>query len=224
MILRWLIVVLLSTFGTAQTAPGKYQQKFENDVVAVYEIDLPAQTSASAMESTHDNFWIALNAGSASFSLQQKKVDIEFQTGDTRFFPSFESKSVINTGSTELRTVVVGLKPRGLVTNGCECTGNTGKAICGCKGATHLEPLWAFSLGEVTLAGTSLSGGEAFRAATVRDDMLLVAITGFVLLDEANVQSELIRLKSGDAIWIKGGPHQFKNESEQPARFVTFEF
>jgi hypothetical protein len=83
-------------------------------------------------------------------------------------------------------------------------------------------------MGNVTLAGTSLAPDEAFRAAAVRDDMLLIAIGETDLQDEAGSGSEMMRstmhLKSGDAVWIKGGRHRFKNIGNGTAKFVTFEF
>ena len=215
----------------AQTSiEGRYQSKFENDVIAVYDISLPPHASAPTFQSAHDTIWLALTDSSVSFArAQQAKVDLQFQTGDAHFFPSFETRQITNMGGTEFRGVMIAIKARGLAANGCECTGSTGRTVCGCKGATHLEPLWAFSLGEVTLAGTSLSGGEAFRAAALRDDMLLVAVTDSDLQDESLADSEngsgqMIHLRSGEAAWIPAGHHQFKNLGMSTARFVTVEF
>lgn len=228
---RLIALVLFTCYAMAQKPAGGYHLKFENDVVAVYEVDLSPHASVPPLESAHDNLWLGLTSGNASFSVQQGKSDFQFGAGDARFFPSFETKLVTNTGSESFRAAVIVLKARGLVSNGCECTGNTGKTVCGCKGGGHLESLWAFSLGDVTLAGTSLAPGEAFRSAAVRDDMLLVAVTDLILRDEAasapngeSGQSPAMNLKSGDAIWIKSGRHQFKNLATEPVRFVTVEF
>jgi hypothetical protein len=60
--------------------------------------------------------------------------------------------------------------------------------------------------------------------------MLLVAVTDLDLQDEAKgaVEAEsyspAIRLKAGDAAWVAGGHHQFKNVGSTQARFVTLEF
>ena len=228
---RLLITVLLLTTSVFAQTSANYHLKLQNDLVAVYDLDLPSRSSVPTLESAHDNIWIALTSGGASFSLQQGKSDIQFEPGDARFFPSFETKLVTNAGTANLRAVVVALKPHGLISNGCECTGKTGKTVCGCKGGSHLEPLWAFTLGDVTLAGTSLGPGEAFRGAAVRDDMLLVAITNITLRDEATntpdrelVPGPIMNLNSGDAVWIKGGRHELKDVSAEPARFVTVEF
>ena len=230
--IRWLAVVLsvLSTLGFSQSVePGHYRTKFENDIVAVYELELPAHESASTFQSAHDTFWISLKDSAVTFARPQSKLDVRWQVGDTRFFQSFETNVVTNSGSTDFRGIMVALKQRALVSNGCECSGSTAKAICGCKGATHLDSLWAVSLGEVTLAGTLLDAGESFRAAAMRDDMLLVAVTDASLTDLALQHSGLLEpsvlyLKSGDAIWINAGRHQFKNVGSEKARFVTFEF
>ena len=225
-----IILAVLSIYGLAQSSEsGQYQTKFENDVVAVYQLNLAAHASAPTLQSAHDTFWVSLTDSSLSFSREQSKSDVRWQPGDTRFFPSFETNLLTNTGATEFRGVIIALKPRGLISGACDCAGSTSKTICGCKGGTHLESLWALSLGSVTLAGTSLSAGESFRAAALREDMLLVAVTNITLTDLGTQDSDsaglpVLRLKSGDAIWIVGGRHQFKNVGNELARFVTFEF
>jgi len=223
-------LVFLSLNAQGQSSSQRYQSVFENDVVAVYRLDLPVNGSVSTFESTHDTFWLSLDDANVTFSVQRGRSAVEFRSGDTRFFPSFETKSVSNNGKTQFRGVVVVLKPRVLSSSECECTGNTGKAVCGCMGAGHLESLWAFNMGAVTLAGTELGPDERFRAAAQRDDMLMVAVTDIDLTDDVEnpapdqVESSAIRLKAGQAVWIRGGRHRFKNVSVEAARFVTFEF
>lgn len=218
--------------ATPQSASGRYESKFENDLVSVFALQLAPGGSAPAFESDRDTIWLAISDGAVRFTRPQQGANkIGFQSGDARFFPSFEIKQVSNAGDSDFRADVVVLKRRALVPHGCECVGNTANAICGCSGGGHLDSLWAFNLGELTLAGTSLAAGEGFRAAPLRDDMLLVAVTDIELQDEAaeqtasgNSQSPTLSAKAGDAVWVKGGRHQFKNASSQTARFVTIEF
>jgi hypothetical protein len=223
-----ILVLLLISDGLAQSGAQKYESVFENDVVAVYRLELSAEASIAPVQSSRDSFWVALNDSAVTFSLQQGSAPAQLQAGDVRFFPSFATKLLINSGTALFRGVLIVLKPRALISGDCECTGNTAKAVCGCKGAGHLESLWALNMGSVTLAGTQLSAGEAFRAAAQRDDMLLVAITEIDLEDavatEADPMNRLVHLKAGDATWIKGGSHRFKNVGSAPAKFVTFEF
>ena len=229
MIKRFIPALSLAGLIFAQSS-GQYQSRFENDVVSVYEVDLPAHASASAIEGAHDSFWVSLSPSTVVFSTQQGNSMVQLEPGDVRFFPSFETKSLTNNGPGEFRGVMVALKPRALISNGCECTGNTGKTICGCKGASHLESLWALSLGEVTLAGTSLASGEGFRSAAPRDDMLLVAVTDLQLQDQTRTpggdsdDGPSLRLKAGEAAWIRAGRHQFRNVGNASVKFVTFEF
>ena len=225
-----LIPLWLSVCGLAQSPSERYQSVFENDIVAVYRLDLPVNGSVSTLQSAHDSFWMSLGDASVTFSLQRGSSPVQFRSGDTRFFPSFATKLVTNTGKTQFQGVLVVLKPRALISSECECTGNTGKSVCGCKGAGHLESLWAFNMGSVTLAGTQLGPDERFRAAAERDDMLMIAVTDLDLSDdidsEASDNRELpaIHLKAGRAVWIRGGRHRFKNVGSEAARFVTFEF
>lgn len=230
MIKRLILLFVLSCAASAQSSPhGEYRPRFENDVVAVYELDLAPRALASSFEAAHDSFWISLTAATVTFARQENTTEVQFEPGDARFFPSFETKSLTNTGTTDFRGVMVALKPRALTSNGCECTGNTGKTLCGCKGATHLEPLWAVSLGDVTLAGTSLAAGEGFRSAAPRDDMLLVAVTDVRLRDDlgaadSEAATKTLSLNAGEAAWISSGRHRFKNVGTTTARFITFEF
>lgn len=230
MIRVFLSILLCFGLAQAQSSSQRYQSVFENDVVAVYRLDLPVSGSVSTLQSAHDSFWLSLGNASLTFSVQRGRSPVEFRSGDTRFFPSFDTKLVSNTGKTEFQGVVVVLKPRALISSDCECTGNTGKAVCGCKGAGHLESLWAFNMGAVTLAGTELGPDERFRGAAQRDDMLMVAITDLDLTDDLEnpapdqVENSAIRLKAGQAVWVRGGRHRFKNISAEAARFVTFEF
>jgi len=228
-VIRRIVVLFLGLWLSALSAlaQGTYHARFENDLVSVYELDLAAHASAASLQAARDTFWVGLTKGSISFGREQGVNPVQFDTGDVRFFPSFETKLLTNTGAAEFRGVLVSIKQRGLLSSGCECTGNTGRSVCGCKGATHLEPLWALGLGNITLAGSSLSPGEAFRAAAARDDMLLVAVTDLELQDEAAAPESpaaLVRLSAGECAWINGGKHQFKNLGSSSARFVTFEF
>jgi len=225
----WLLG-LLSGIAIAQSSPRQvYETRFQNNVVNVSEIDLPAHATANPLEAAHDSFWVALSPANVTFSRQQDKVAVQFEPGDVRFFSSFETKLLANTGADDFHGVLVALKPRALITNGCECESRSGKSVCGCSGG-HLDSLWALALGEVTLAGTSLRPGEGYRSAAVRDDMLVVAVTDVELDDEArSPESETsprrsIHLKAGEAAWIAGGRHQLKNTGAATARFVTFEF
>lgn len=222
----WLLILFLCRFASGQSsAPGKFETQFENDLVVVHAIRLEAHRSAPNLESGHDTFWIGLNDGTLNFvGGNGAKTPLQFQTGDTRFFPSFEVSSVVNAGESTFQIVLIALKPRALIGNACDCAGATAKFVCGCKGAHHLEGLWAVGLGNVTLAGSMLDAGESFRSAPERDDMLLVAVTSLQLQDEAAEADKSMNLAAGDAKWISSGRHQFKNTGAAPARFVTFEF
>jgi hypothetical protein len=204
---------------------GAYESRLENDVVAVYDVNLPAHASAPNFQSGHDTFWIALNDGVLGFiGNKDSKKEVRFQTGDTRYFASFEAKSLVNDGADSFHGVLVALKPRGLTANNCECDAGNASFVCGCSATHHLDPLWALALGNVTLAGTTLSVGEAFRAAPRRDDMLLVAVSDIQLEDQADENSNPLVMRSGQAAWVRSGRHQFKNVGETAARFVTIEF
>jgi hypothetical protein len=208
-------------------AQDAYHLRFENDVVAMYQLDLVPQAAVRPLLAMHDSFWISLSTAEVTFSREQDKLAVQLNPGDVHFFSSFETNLVTNSGHSNFRGVLVVLKPRALISAGCECNGNTARTICGCKGATHLEPLWALSLGEVTLAGTSLAAGEGFRAAAPRDDMLLVAVTDVELEDAAartNSEQSALKLSAGQAAWIPQGRHQFRNTGDETARFVTIEF
>lgn len=224
--LALLSLLLIAPIARAQeTAAAKFETIFENDLVVVHGGELKAHQSLPNVESAHDTFWIALNEGTLRFVAgNSAHTDVVFAAGDTRFFPSFDVNSVSNVGESPVGIVFIALKPRALIGNACDCSGASAKFLCGCKGAHHLESLWALGLGNVTLAGSTLAAGESFRSAPERDDMLLVAITNLELNDEAAEENNSVKLDSGQATWVRSGRHQFKNVGAAPARFVTFEF
>jgi hypothetical protein len=222
------LILNAGCFGQS-TASNHYRLKFENDVAVAYEVTLPAGEAAPVFQSAHDTFWLSLSDSTVTFKTSEStKMDARFLPGDARYFPSFGITLIRNIGTEEFKAVMISLKARGLVTNGCECTGATGKTICGCKGASHLESLWAFSMDQVTLAGTSLAPGEAFRNSALRDDMLLVAISDVDLNDEspgiATGDQTPLRLRAGDVAWIPSGRHKLRNAGTNLAHFATLEF
>jgi len=99
-ILVFLSILLCFGLAQAQSSSQRYQSVFENDVVAVYRLDLPVSGSVSTLQSAHDSFWLSLGNASLTFSVQRGRSPVEFRSGDTRFFPSFDTKLVSNTGKT----------------------------------------------------------------------------------------------------------------------------
>jgi hypothetical protein len=224
----FIAMVVLGGFAVAQSgAEARFQASFENDRAAAFTLELALHQHAQIYQFSHDTVWLALSDATVSFAQnQQTSFKVQFKTGDTRFFSSFQAKSVLNDGTTSFRAVLVEIKGRGLAAGGCGCLGEVEKAVCGCTNSTHLPELWAVGFGQLTLGGTSLQANEGFRAASPRNDMLLIAITDVELRDDASDAAEppVIRLKSGDVTWVKEGRHRFKNVGAQGARFVTLEF
>jgi hypothetical protein len=232
-----LAVLLAFTAGVlvwAQTNRAeRFRPTFENERTAAFTLDLAPKEYAQVYQSSHETLWIALDDATVSFTHSEKtETKVQFKTGDTRFFPSFQAKSVVNNGGTNFRAALVEIKSRGLTSGGCGCMGDSEKAVCGCANAAHLPELWAVGMGQITLAGTKLAAGDGFRGAGRRDDMLLVAVTDVELRDEANDNDRAaapnlipnLTLKSGEAAWVPEGRHRFRNVGTQAARFVTIEF
>jgi hypothetical protein len=223
------LILLFFTMLAPQVAPGqttvRYEPLLENRQVAVFRLELPPGQRAPIYQNTHDIFWIALDAASLTLIRNDgTSMSFDVSAGDTRFFSSFATKSINNTGDAPFRGVIVQVKTRGLTSAGCDCSGAAEKAICGCPGASRLPQLWAAGIGSVMAGGTTLLPGQGFEHSADRADTLLVALTPMRLADEAITRQVNIVLNRGEVKWIAAGPHKFKNMAEAPARYVTFEF
>ena len=223
----WMVCALGRCAVAQSGSEARFQATFENDRASAFILELAPHQHAQIYQFSHDTVWLALSDAAVSFTQnQQTSTKVQFKTGDTRFFASFQAKSVVNDGATNFRAVLVEIKGRGLASGGCGCLGEVEKAVCGCVNSGHLPELWAVGIGQLTLGGTTLPANEGFRAASPRDDMLLVAITDVALRDEASDAAEppVTHLKSGEVAWVKEGRHRLRNVGEQVARFVTLEF
>lgn len=218
-----LLLLLEITLLQAQTpAPARFTSVFENSHVAVYSLDLAPRTRAAVFQGTHDVIWLELNDASVTFAGRDHSSTADLSTGDVRFFPEFQLASMANAATANAKGVLIEIKSRGGTLN-CGCSAAVERSVCGCGGG-HLPELWALGLGGITLGGTTLRAGQSFLGSSVRDDMLLVAVTALDLKDEAASDASEIRLAAGEARWLPAAAHQFRNLGAQPARFVTVEF
>ena len=210
--------------AAAQTPrEARFTPVFENAQVAVYSLELPARARATVFQGTHDVMWIALNDSSVRFARHERSDVAELKTGDVRFFPEFQLTAMTIEHGDLAKGILVEVKTRGGM-NACGCSAAVERSVCGCNDPGHLPPLWALGFAKITLGGTTLRGGQSFLGSSYRDDMLMIAVSDVALKDDAATQSTEIRLTAGEARWIPAGAHQFRNLSDNAARFVTVEF
>jgi hypothetical protein len=223
-----LLVPVCALAACAQTLTEvRFTSVFENQDVAAFSLELPARSRATVYQGTHDVIWLALKDGTVNFVRRGKSGGEALATGDVRFFPAFQLTVVSNEGAIPSRGVLIELKTRGLASGGCGCGGDAERAICGCASAGHLPDLWALALGQVTLGGTTLRAAEGFQGSNYRDNMLMIAVTGLELQDDAAAAQSpdrAFRLGAGQARWIPAGAHQFRNTGSATVRFLTIEF
>jgi len=223
--LIFLLTLPFSTLAQAQSAPARYDVILENEKIAAFRLDLAAHQRAPVYQNTHEVLWVALQGGNVTVTRQDNSEQrLALSAGDVRFYPSFQTKAIMNEGATEFHGVLIQIKPRGLTWNPCECLGKAEQSVCGCNTADRLPSLWAVGLGGVTVGGTTLAPGQAFLGAGVRGDTLLLALTPVQLVDLAAPGREKIRLQPGEAQWVPRGSHKFQNVGDAPARYVTVEF
>ena len=161
--------VFLMALFVQSSDSGRYQAKFENDIVAVYELDLPARASAPILQSAHDTFWLSLTEAIVNFSGTRGKTDVALQAGDIRFFPSFETRLLTNKGASEFRGVMIALKPHGLFSNGCDwftiyrkrSSGNP-LPVTPLASAMDASPLDRLPPGKMAGERTSIAGSRNF--------------------------------------------------------------
>jgi hypothetical protein len=225
----WLLLAVLALAMPApgQTATARYEPLLDNAYVDVSGLDLPPRRQASLYQNTHEVFWIALDDGSLTFvATDGTKTRLPLNLGDTRFFRSYQVRSVLNESAANVRAVVVEIKARGLASGACFCTDKVEIAICGCGTPSHLPEMWATGMGKIMVGGTTLAPEQSYERAAQRGETLLVALTPVQLLDEAADagQPARIELTPGQVTWVKAGWHKFKNVGTAAARFVSFEF
>ncbi len=221
-----LVIVLLGAVSAhSQGGEARFNSVLANRRVRVYSLVLQPRMRASLFQNTHHLLWIALNDAHPTLIAEDgPDILLPLDAGEVRLLQPFRAKAVVNHSGEAVRAVVVELTERG--TNPlCDCVTAVARVVCGCPAAEHLPALWAYAVGNLMLAGTTLPPGEGFKRASERGDMLLVAISPVLLEDEAaDPAARTIKLDPGQAAWIEHGRHQFRNLSGNAARFVTVEF
>jgi len=204
---------------------ARYEPVLENNYVDVFQLKLGPHFRAPLFQNVHDVVWVALESSTPSFVMASgQKVRTGLAAGDTRFFPSFSVRSVVNDSTETLEAVVVTIKPRGQGTGRCGCAGDAERSLCGCVGAKSMPALWAVSMGRITLAGTTLAAQQSFERTSFRNDSLIIAITPLEIRDTAGEAGGEIVLPAGGVGWMKAGAHRLKNSGSREVRFVSIEF
>lgn len=218
-------MLLLSCACLAQNAKeARFQPLLDNDTIHVDQLLLPPGYHAPVFQNTHDVIWIAIDGARLTFFPPEGEArELIFRAGDVRIFRSFQAREVENQGAEPVRSVVVQLKPHGMLAPGCFCSGNVEKAVCGCGDGSPLPDVWAVVVGNVTLSEATFQPGEGYRHGTRRDDSLLVAITPATIQDNVS-GGNAVALKPGEVQWLPAGTHQLHNAGGAPARLVTLEF
>jgi len=201
----------------------RFETSFENARAAVSTITLPPGSRVRVVQNTHDILWVALSDGALRFSGPGLNTNATLRPGDARLFRSFQIQTATNAGAEPVRAAVVELKDRGLTTGGCGCVGASERALCGCNSAPALPEVWAVGVGQITVAGTTLTPGSGYAWGVRRNDLLLLAINDVTLHDDAGAEPE-VHLTAGQAAWFPAGRHRFRNDGTAPARFLTIEF
>jgi hypothetical protein len=201
----------------------RFQPLLENEHIHAFRLELPARATAPVYQNVHDVVWIAVtNSDMTLVDRQRRETVVRFRAGDVRLLRRNRVTSMRNSGRASLLGVLVELKRPVLASAECNCATGIEQAVCGCGRNQHLPGLWAYSLGELTLAGTTLNAAQSFQAPARRGDTLLIAISPLELLDRATQGS--LRVAAGDVRWMRAGIHRLSNEGTAPARFITLEF
>ncbi len=228
-VVGFLLCLAVSIAAPAQIPAGSpYRQIFENHYIRVFRVELPPHGQAPIYQNMHDLVWVALSNSTLTIVQSEgERKELRLRAGDTRFFGSYEVRSVTNAAEETLHGILAEIKVRGLASGGCGCTGEVEKTVCGCGRSIHLPDLWALVVGRITLGGTTLSPGVSTQGGEFRGDTLLVAVAPLQLRDEASPRlngDSTLRLAAGEVRWVKEGRHQFRNTGKSAARFVTIEF
>jgi hypothetical protein len=217
-------LVLLVAWPGLLFGQSRFELQLSNPAVAVFSLALPGPGRAAFFQNTRDVVLIGLQHSSITLIANDgNRQLVSLWPGDARFLPRNQFKSLFNENTNVFTGVVVEIKARPSDPQSCGCGAEVEKIVCGCA-SRPLPGLWAFATDAVTLAGTTLQTNEVWKGSAKRGDTLLVAITSAQLQEDTAAATRRLDLIPGQAEWIAGGLHQFRNLGKRPARFVTIEF
>ncbi len=223
---------LLVGQAAVQMPAAGYVSLLDNTRLHAYRLELPPSAPMPVYAANHDQVWVALSPARLSLQRSDSHVEqAELAPGVARFFPAEQVRTVTNQTGTGVELVVVELKQTFDAPQACQCTGVVARTVCGCRGTVRLPALWAMSLGNVILAGTTLYPGQSCCTTVPGGDTLLVAITPLELTyqvldggaaETASTHTRLA-LRPGEVAWLRAGTRELLNLGSAPAQFVSIE-
>ncbi len=218
--------------STPVPTSAAYLSQLDNAHLHAFRLELPPAARVPVYAAHHDQVWVAISPARLRIEREDGRTDdLEIESGVARFFPAHQIKGVANESGAAVQLAIVELKHSSDAAEGCQCTGVVAMTVCGCRNALRLPPLWAVSLGDVTLAGTTLNPGQSCCSTVRRGDTLLVAISRFEISyantneasEEIITTRKRVKLQPGEVLWLPGGRRSLVNTGEAPARCVSIE-
>ena len=226
---RLLLVLLLTTFLTAQSAPEvditaepHHHLVLANDQVRVFNVDVPPQSETLLHRHAHDYIYVMLGPAEIVNAIAGKDpVTVKLEADQAGFF-SGPFAHVVRSSAQPFRNLTIELlRDDKLRHSTAKWDETRGLEIL--HGGTK-EIL--FVRDNVRVSEFELQPGGMIPAHHHAGPHLVVALTDYELRsDETGKAPVTFPMKRGETKWVAGGlTHMVTNTSKAPAKFVTLEF
>ena len=226
---RLLLVLLLTTFLAAQSAPEvditaepHHHLVLANDKVRVFNVDVPPHSETLLHRHAHDYIYVMLGPSEIVNAIAGKDpVTVKLQADQVGFF-SGPFVHVVRSSAQPFRNLTIELlqddklrnsKPKWDETRGVEILHGGTQEILFVKDGVRASEI-------------ELQPGGMIPTHHHAGPHLVVALTDYELRgDESGKPPVTFPMKRGDTKWVAGGlTHTVTNISKNPAKFVTLEF
>jgi len=229
---RLTLVLLLTTFLTAQSAPEveitaepHHHQTFANDQVRVFNAELPPHAETLMHWHRHDYIYVTLGDSEVVNTVQGKDpVTVKLQDGQTGFLPGNFAHRARNLRDQPFRIVNIELlqddKLRASLAKwdedrGLDILHGGTKEILFVKDGVRVSEF------ELQPGGMAPMPATAFLLVAVSD----VRLEADRPMNAPHAAIDSVYLKSGDSYWPPAGYlHALTNTGHHPAKFITLEF
>lgn len=229
--IRFLMLLLLATVASAQSAPDMasaphYRQLLANDQVRVFTLTLRPLERTMARHD-HNFLVVALQDCEAVMWPEEDSdiVNFHFSQGDMRFSTRGRAIGIRNDRTTDYRNVTVEFLDPKVTNYGYQA--NTGTWAYGASSVStpvdpHAKFMNSISLGVAEASDVQLLSRDPFPPPEKPGAELLIPVTD---IDLKAGEYERMRKSAGDVVWIPAGRKvTFLNATADPARFIVVQF
>ena len=223
-----LSVFLLCTLLCAQTeveitSEPSHHQIFENADVRVFKVEIPPRTATLLHRHRHDYFFVALAPATISSEVPGKPPStLKIQQGEVHFADGNFAHVARNLSDQSFPHVTVEYLKDADAHKNPPPKWNEERAL-----HVHMNGTQdvLFVKDGIRVSDFQLQPGGMVHNQHHPGPRLIVAVTDLDIRSSVAGKSTPIQLKSGEAMWLKGGTtDMLMNAGKNPARWITLEF